>query len=181
MTHAALEPQDAAVEDHVVEIDEAPDGTPSIKVDGVVTIAKAFGQPTDSRSGRGATTVQLESRSGGSHSIELWLEGTPPELGVIADGQRFFAKVESERMRIQAAARGPAGGGEGVVKSPMPGRVVRVLVAEGDTIEAGAAVVVVEAMKMENELCSGLGGTVKKVHVKAGATVEGGAKLVEIE
>jgi len=167
--------------EHVVEIDEAPDGTPSVKVDGVVTLAKAIGQPSDSKSGRGATTVHLESKSGGNHAIELWLEGTPPELGVIADGQRFFAKVESERMRIQAAARGQAGGGEGLIKSPMPGRVVRVLVAEGDTIEAGAPVIVVEAMKMENELCSGIGGTVKKVHAKAGATVEGGAKLVEIE
>ncbi|HTJ80152.1 MAG TPA: hypothetical protein VL400_00475, partial [Polyangiaceae bacterium] len=118
--------------EHVVEIDETADGHLSVKVDGTPTAARAFGQPSDSKSGRGATTVQLESNEGGNHSIELWLEGTPPELGVIADGRRFFAKVESERMRIQAAARGPAGGGEGIVKSPMPGRVVRVLVAEGD-------------------------------------------------
>ena len=107
-------------------------------------------------------------------------EGTPPELGVIADGQRFFAKIESERMRIQAAAH-PTGGGEGIVRSPMPGRVVRVLVTEGEELALGAPVAVVEAMKMENELFSAKAGKVKRVHVATGATVEGGAVLVEIE
>ncbi|MBL9028369.1 MAG: biotin/lipoyl-binding protein [Myxococcales bacterium] len=82
-------------------------------------------------------------------------------------------------MRVQAAAK-PSAGGEGTVRSPMPGRVVRVLVKEGDEVEAGAPVVVVEAMKMENELVAERAGTVKRVVTSAGATVEGGAVLVEI-
>ena len=79
-------------------------------------------------------------------------------------------------------APGPKGAatGEGTVASPMPGRVLKVLVAEGDEVEAGAAVVVVEAMKMENELCTQRAGAVKKVHVAPGQAVESGAKLVEI-
>jgi biotin carboxyl carrier protein len=115
--------------------------------------------------------------------VDLWMEGVPPGVGVIARGHRFYAKAESERMRAHAAALGHkgAGVGEGTVVSPMPGRVLKVLVAEGDRVEAGAAVVVVEAMKMENELGAARRGTVRKVHVAPGQNVESGARLVEIE
>jgi biotin carboxyl carrier protein len=63
----------------------------------------------------------------------------------------------------------------------MPGKVVRVLVREGDAVEAGAGLVVVEAMKMENELRSARRGRVGKVHAREGQAVEGGALLVELE
>jgi biotin carboxyl carrier protein len=121
--------------------------------------------------------------------FELWLEPQidhvggvrvqRDEWGVVANGRRFFAKVESERSRIKAAGK-PATSGDGSVRSPMPGRVVRVLVGEGDVVAAGTPVAVVEAMKMENELAATGDGVVRKVHVAAGATVEGGALLVEI-
>jgi biotin carboxyl carrier protein len=68
-----------------------------------------------------------------------------------------------------------------VVKAPMPGRVVRVLVSTGDHVTAKQAVVVVEAMKMENELRAPRGGVVKEVLVIPGAAVESGAVLVVIE
>ncbi len=161
--------------EHVVEIVEQPGDSLSVTVDGEVVPANAVGQSPNASAGRGATTINVAN-----HAIELWLEGSPPTVGVIADGRRFFAKVESERMRIKAAAKGGEAA-EGVIKSPMPGRVVRVAVAEGGSVEAGVAVVVVEAMKMENELVAPRAGTVKKVYVAAGATVEGGAKLIEIE
>ena len=63
----------------------------------------------------------------------------------------------------------------------MPGRVVRVLVAPGDTVAARQGVVVVEAMKMENELRSPKAGTVKEVAVTPGTSVEAGRVLVVIE
>ena len=63
----------------------------------------------------------------------------------------------------------------------MPGRVVRVLVAKGDTVDARQPVIVVEAMKMENELRSPKAGRVKDVAVAAGASVEAGRVLVVIE
>ena len=63
----------------------------------------------------------------------------------------------------------------------MPGRVLKVLVAEGDAVSSGDALVVVEAMKMENELGATRSGTVRKIHVTPGQTVESGARLVEIE
>ena len=70
--------------------------------------------------------------------------------------------------------------GERVVKSPMPGRVVKVLVAKGDAVEVGQGLVVLEAMKMENEVRAKAAGTVAEVHVTPGAAVEGNAKLVTL-
>jgi biotin carboxyl carrier protein len=62
----------------------------------------------------------------------------------------------------------------------MPGRVVKVLVAEGDSVTPGTPLVVVEAMKMENELVAENAGAVKKVYVRSGDAVEGGAQLIAI-
>jgi biotin carboxyl carrier protein len=63
----------------------------------------------------------------------------------------------------------------------MPGKVIAVLVAEGDTVEKGQGLVIVEAMKMENEVRSPVGGEIKEVKVKPGDAVEGGAVLVVVE
>jgi glutaconyl-CoA/methylmalonyl-CoA decarboxylase subunit gamma len=155
-----------------------------VLVDGELVEAEIAEAPKRDGKALGASSVRVDGQQ-----IELFLEEQTRKVGgvrmpsddwgVVANGRRFFAKVESERSRIQAAAK-TSSGGEGVVRSPMPGRVVRVLVKEGDAVAAGHAVVVVEAMKMENELASTLDGVVKKVHVAAGATVEGGAILVEI-
>jgi biotin carboxyl carrier protein len=67
------------------------------------------------------------------------------------------------------------------VKTPMPGLVVAVEVAPGQKIEAGAPVVIVEAMKMQNEISSVCGGTVKEVLVRPGDTVDSNQKLVLID
>ena len=64
--------------------------------------------------------------------------------------------------------------------APMPGRVVKLLVEVGDQVQAGTPVVVVEAMKMENELCADHAGVVTKVVATVGQNVEGGAALVEL-
>jgi biotin carboxyl carrier protein len=62
----------------------------------------------------------------------------------------------------------------------MPGRVVKVLVSKGDEVAVGQSLLVVEAMKMENEIRAKVAGTVADVHVAAGATVEGNAKLITL-
>jgi biotin carboxyl carrier protein len=114
--------------------------------------------------------------------VDLTTEGVPPDLGAVASGHRSYVRVESERMRSAEAARkahGPSG--ERIVKSPMPGRVVKVLVKRGDAVEAGQALVVIEAMKMENELKAKSAGRIAEVHVTPGATVESNAKLVTFE
>lgn len=86
--------------------------------------------------------------------------------------------------RRRTGAGGDAGGrhhGEQKISAPMPGRVVRVLVAPGDEVAARQAVAVVEAMKMENELRSPRAGRVKDVAVSAGTSVEAGRVLVIVE
>ncbi len=111
--------------------------------------------------------------------VDLTTEGAPPEIGAVASGHRSYVRVESERMRAAALAKkSSATGGDKVVKSPMPGRVVKVLVARGDSVAAGQGLFVLEAMKMENEVRARVAGTVAEVHVTAGATVEGSAKLL---
>jgi 3-methylcrotonyl-CoA carboxylase alpha subunit len=71
-------------------------------------------------------------------------------------------------------------GSGGVVKALMPGRVVRVLVEKGATVQKGAGLLILEAMKMENEIQAPADGTVDELFVEAGQTVEAGADLVHI-
>jgi len=99
------------------------------------------------------------------------------------DGYRFEVEALDERTRsirdlsvANAAPSGPA-----PVLAPMPGLVVRVNVSPGDAVEAGQGVVVMEAMKMENELRATSSGKVKSVEVTAGTAVEKGTLLVALE
>jgi biotin carboxyl carrier protein len=71
-------------------------------------------------------------------------------------------------------------GGTGTIKALMPGRVVRILVQEGETVRKGQGLVILEAMKMENEIQAPGDGTVSGIVVTAGQTVEGGAELLHV-
>jgi biotin carboxyl carrier protein len=117
----------------------------------------------------------------GNHVLDLTVEGKPPRLGVIARGQRVYVDVESERMRAASNARGARGDTlQGAILSPMPGRIVKILASEGDDVQSGDALIVVEAMKMENELRAPRSGSVAKVHVSVGDRVEASALLIEL-
>ena len=102
-------------------------------------------------------------------------------LGAV--GERVEVEAVDERTQAIRTLTGKKGGpsGGGVVKAPMPGLVVRVQVTEGQKVGPGTGLVVVEAMKMENELKATHPGIVKKVHVAPGAIVEKGAPLVTLE
>jgi pyruvate carboxylase subunit B len=99
------------------------------------------------------------------------------------DGYRFEAEALDERARairdITAATAKPTG--PAPVVAPMPGLVVRVNVSVGDVIAAGHGAIVMEAMKMENELRATAGGKVRAVNVEVGTPVEKGFVLVELE
>jgi biotin carboxyl carrier protein len=99
------------------------------------------------------------------------------------DGYRFEAEALDERTRairdLSAATAGPVG--PAPVRAPMPGLIVRVNVKVGDEVQAGQGLVVMEAMKMENELRATAAGTVKSIEVVAGTAVEKGALLVALE
>jgi biotin carboxyl carrier protein len=99
------------------------------------------------------------------------------------DGYRFESEALDERTRairdLSAASAAPAG--PAPILAPMPGMIVRVSVKAGDRVEAGQGVVVMEAMKMENELRATAAGVVKSVEVYPGTAVEKGALLVALE
>ncbi len=99
------------------------------------------------------------------------------------DGYRFEIEALDERTRsirdLSAAAAGPTG--PAPIIAPMPGLIVRVNVSVGDRVEAGQGLVVMEAMKMENELRAIAPGTVRSVEVSPGTAVEKGALLVALE
>ena len=88
--------------------------------------------------------------------------------------------IEGRRHRARVAAVDSASGPQRVV-APMPGKVVRVLAAPGDAVKTRQPLVVVEAMKMENELRADRDGTVAEVHAREGLLVEAGALLVVIQ
>ncbi len=103
------------------------------------------------------------------------------ELHMLVGSSRYPCEINDPRsLRTRRAT---AGGAEGPQKitAPMPGKVVRIVVPQGEEVEAGKGVVVVEAMKMQNELKSPKTGKVQKILVSEGATVNAGDTLAIIE
>ena len=115
-----------------------------------------------------------------SRDVQIAPASAPGEMLVRLEGRTVSATLNGRRPRLGSGA-GTRAHGEQKVVAPMPGRVVRVLVSAGDPVAARDPVVVVEAMKMENELRAPKGGRVKSVAVEAGASVEAGRVLVVIE
>ena len=120
----------------------------------------------------GVYSVLLEGRSFEVRAI-AFREGLRLEL----DGRRFTAEVRDPRDRAQKSAAA-VGTGRQNIAAPMPGKVVRVLVRDGDAVEVGQGLVVVEAMKMQNEMKALRGGNVVEVRVRDGDTVSAGDVLV---
>ena len=117
--------------------------------------------------------------------IRLHARGNNGAVGVEIAGTVFETVASKERAGATASAVGATSAiratGAMHVKAPMPGRVVRVLVGVGDRVNARQPVVVIEAMKMENELRSQGDGVVKEVLVGPGAAVESGAVLIVVD
>jgi pyruvate carboxylase subunit B len=112
-------------------------------------------------------------RRGASRGVyTLWL-----------DGHRFDVEALDERARAIRELSGTSAGpsGPAPLKAPMPGLIVRINVQAGDAVQAGQGLVVMEAMKMENELRATAAGKVKAVVVAPGTAVEKGALLIELE
>ena len=119
---------------------------------------------------------------GAAREIRLHHREDPRAVGVEIHGRLYDAVVSRATGTTGTTGTTGATGATGAssIKAPMPGRVVRVLVAVGDDVRARQAVVVVEAMKMENELRSPRDGVVKEITVSPGAAVESGAVLVVV-
>ena len=152
------------------DVDRAHDAGPAT---GPVTPVELDVRPTDLGlsilfvDGPRTVDAALTDRGGGDVFVQL------PHVGLTAS-------VDGRRFRRGGADQGSRAGLVRVL-APMPGRVVRVLVQPGDAVTARQGVVVVEAMKMENELASPKDGRVKEIGVEAGQSVEAGRLLVVIE
>jgi len=117
----------------------------------------------------------------GTTSFEVDIQGKDEEYEVLIDGDcyKFTLMNEQRKAMMRAGAKGAVG--KAMVTSPMPGKVVKLLVAEGEEVKADQGVIVIEAMKMENELKAAVTGKVKEIFVKEGEVVESGAKLLLVE
>jgi biotin carboxyl carrier protein len=152
----------------------------------------------------GGYSVEIDGRSyrvglvaqsqvpGGHGRQSLLIDGRQHEVVVAAieDGayrvsSRGFSGTVGVTDPLTHLARASQGGGRArgkqVVKAYMPGRVSAILASEGDALQAGQGVVVLEAMKMENEIRVENDGTLVKLHVTAGQAVEAGERLFEVE
>jgi biotin carboxyl carrier protein len=115
-------------------------------------------------------------------SYSATLDERMPEVLVRVKDSVFRMEILDERrLRLRRATAGFAAEGKQIVTAPMPGKVVKLLVQPGDDVAEGQAVVVMEAMKMENELRSPRAGRIVEVHVAEGQTVERNAKLCAVE
>jgi biotin carboxyl carrier protein len=132
------------------------------------------------RAGEFGLSVIEGDRTAASRDVQV-VPGAARGEVLVAFGGRTVPVVVNGRSRRRGAGAESGRAGLQPVVAPMPGRVVRVLVAPGDAVAARQGVVVVEAMKMENELRSPKAGTVREVTVTSGTSVEAGRVLMVIE
>jgi biotin carboxyl carrier protein len=116
---------------------------------------------------------------GRSHEVRR--DASASQQRIVIGEESFAYEVRDPRSLGSRRAKAGSQDGPKKIKAPMPGKVVRIVAAEGSQVEAGQAVIVIEAMKMQNELKSPKVGTVKKIHATEGATVNAGDTLAEIE
>jgi biotin carboxyl carrier protein len=154
-----------------VLVERDADGRFRVTIDGVTRAVDAV-QPRP-----GAWSIVDDN--GRSHEVVTARGAAPGELSATLAGQSLTLIVNGRRVRRSGASAAVEGAHR--VIAPMPGKVLRVLVKTGDTIAARQPLVVVEAMKMENELSSPRPGRVTDVQVAPGASVEAGRLLVVVE
>jgi biotin carboxyl carrier protein len=156
---------------YTVEIEEIGRSVYRVSVDGNEFLVDG------KKTGRTNYSLIVDNRS-----FEIEVDNREDEYRVLVDGRNYHVSlVDERRMRVGGAQPGFELQGRQRVSVPMPGKVIAVLVSEGDSVEMGQGLVIVEAMKMENEVRSPIAGEVKEIKVKPGEAVEGGAVLVVVE
>lgn len=116
----------------------------------------------------------------GNKAYEVKCERVANDVHIWVGSQRFAAEVRDPRS-LRSRSHAADDHGPRKLTAPMPGKVVRILLAQGVEVEAGAGVVVVEAMKMQNEVKSPKKGTIQKILVSEGTAVSAGDVLAIVE
>ncbi len=135
----------------------------------------------------GDKTLELDWVRTGEHEASILVDGASHDITVEKTADGFGVLIRGDRFDVDVkdAVKGVALGrvahtGPLKLTAPMPGKIVKVLVAAGEVVEAGRGVLVMEAMKMENELKAARPGTIQEIRVKEGQAVEMGALLLVI-
>ena len=158
-----------------VAIEKSAEGRYRVVLDGEVHAVDA------ARVGVYGLSLLIDGGGRTSHDVQVTPGATGTDLLITHGGRTLTATVNGRRTGRAGADTGASAHGEQSVLAPMPGRVVRVLVAVGDEVAVRQPVVVVEAMKMENELRSPKAGRVKELNVTPGTSVDSGRVLLVIE
>lgn len=133
--------------------------------------------------------LELDARRISDNCLSLLHDGRSHQVFHARDKERLLLWVDGEAFEVRELSedaggrRAEDGASEGLwrIASPMPGKVIKIVVAEGEQVRKNQTLAVVEAMKMENELKSPGDGTVKKIHASAGDLVDTNKPLLEIE
>ena len=161
-THVVVLEPTGAPDRYRVRVDDEP----AIEIDAVAACENA------------ATTWSLRDVATGAVTVAALALGVNGEADVHVDGHAIPVSLAGSRRGRKAALA--AGDGEQRIVAPMPGKVIKVLVKAGDEVAARQGLVVVEAMKMENELTAARAGVVREITVSEGASVEAGRLLVVV-
>lgn len=148
----------------------------TIDADGLFQIDDASGSAAIAKVTDGSYSVVIE---GAQHTVTVGSSGNGT-YEVASRGETFEIKIIDPR-RLARSGAGLSADGPQTIIAPMPGKVVEVKVTVGDVVNKGDGVVVVEAMKMQNELKAAKAGTVVSVNVSAGDSVAPGSALVVID
>ena len=119
--------------------------------------------------------------NGVEYEMDIQFDNGKWEVSI--DGNVYEVEIDQESGRGQRKKRDSNRGGapsSGLISSAIPGKIVSVLVSEGDKIDSGSVVIVLEAMKMQNEIKAGIDGRVEKIMCKPGERIEANVPLMEI-
>jgi biotin carboxyl carrier protein len=137
------------------------------------------GQPLDLRYEEvdrlGQVALFSEGRSWG-----MSIEGDEHKVLATIAGHQYEVELEDERERAAHAAEREAAGHGGAIESVMPGVVVQILVGPGDAVEEGQPLLILEAMKMQNEIAAPAEAVIEAVHVAEGQAIESGVRLITL-
>ena len=119
--------------------------------------------------------------NGVEYQVEIQFDDGKWEVSI--DGNLYEVEIDQASRRGQRKKRDSSRGGRsssGLISSAIPGKIVSVLVSEGDKVDSGSVVIVLEAMKMQNEIKAGIDGKVEKIMCKPGERIEANVPLMEI-
>jgi biotin carboxyl carrier protein len=150
-----------------------------VRVDGGKVLAKVDNREYELEANEVEPGVYLVKNNGRVYEISVSETGGTQEV-IVRNSKFAVTIIDPKRLRGSRADHAHSGG-QAEIRTAMPGKVVRILASVGQSIEKGSSVVVVEAMKMQNEMKSPIDGVVKEIRVEEGSTVNAGELLVVIE